>query len=198
MPNHGKKAHMNQMLPKLVSSHGAAQFSGEEYLELVARGAFAKPYDCELVDGELARMTPPYLKHQRLSGLIFRQLAMLLDTGTVMVIHEPLVRLQQDTLRVPDIGIMTAQSLEARYVPAADVLVAIEISDTTLATDLGDKLRDYAQAKIADYLVVDLQGEVVHHCTGPRESDYAARRIIRFGEPISLLGQSFTITAPTA
>jgi Uma2 family endonuclease len=78
----------------------------------------------------------------------------------------------------------------------SDVSVILEIADATLAMDLGDKLRDYARAKIADYLVVDLQGEVVHHCTEPRESAYAARRIIRFGEPIELPGQQFTIAAP--
>jgi Uma2 family endonuclease len=190
---------MNQMFPQPAMSHGAARFSGAEYLELLARGAFAKPYDCELVDGELTRMTPPYLMHQRMSGLVFRQLASLLENSVtnIIVIHEPLVRLEQDTLRVPDIGVMTAQPLDVRYVPADDLLAAVEISDITLAMDLGDKLRDYARAKIADYLVVDLQGEVVHHCTGPGEQEYEARRIIRFGEPISLLGQSFTIVAPT-
>jgi Uma2 family endonuclease len=54
---------------------------------------------------------------------------------------------------------------------AGDVNLVIEVADSSLSTDLGDKAALYAEAMIPEYWVVDLLNDVVHvhrdpHCDG--------------------------------
>jgi hypothetical protein len=48
-----------------------------------------------------------------------------------------------------------------------EVLLVIEVADTTLARDRGIKLRSYARAKLPIYWIVDLIGEAVEVYTDP-------------------------------
>jgi Uma2 family endonuclease len=50
---------------------------------------------------------------------------------------------------------------------AADISLVIEISDTSLGFDLGEKLALYKAAGIAEYWVVDLNARVVHCFVAP-------------------------------
>ena len=78
----------------------------------------------------------------------------------------------------------------------ADVRLLVEISDTTLAFDLGTKARLYARAGIPEYWVVDVVGEriVVHR--SPGSGVYADMKSYRIGEsiePLAAPGSNFTV-----
>ena len=62
----------------------------------------------------------------------------------------------------------------------------IELADSSLAHDLGRKLRLYARSGVPDYLVVDLAGNVLHHFTHPHELGYGSDRALGYGESFSL------------
>ena len=57
---------------------------------------------------------------------------------------------------------------------AANVLSVIEIADSSLARDLGTKLRMYARAGIEQYIVVDLVHDVVLDHRQPKGGKYVA------------------------
>ena len=99
------------------------------------------------------------------------------------LITERIVKLTDDTVRAPDIAVVDT-AIEGRdFLLPQDVLLAVEVSNTTLATDLGRKRLDYAAAGIRHYWVVDLAGRVVHCHADPQDGDYAARGVIAFGDP---------------
>ena len=50
---------------------------------------------------------------------------------------------------------------------AADISLVIEISDTSLAFDLGEKLALYKAAGIQEYWVIDLKARQVHCFVAP-------------------------------
>jgi Uma2 family endonuclease len=76
----------------------------------------------------------------------------------------------------PDFAVLAkaADAYTTNNPPPSDVRLLIEISDSTLAFDLGPKARLYARAAIADYWVVDLAARriVVHR--NPANGMYSA------------------------
>ena len=69
-----------------------------------------------------------------------------------------------------------------------DILLAIEISDSTLKEDLERKRVHYAEAGIRHYWVVDVEGERVHQFSDPSGADYAQVVMSDFSAPVALPG----------
>jgi hypothetical protein len=65
-----------------------------------------------------------------------------------------------------------------REAHSEDVLLLIEVADSSLAYDRSIKLRLYAEARIAEYWVVDCTSEVVEIHRGPGPDGY--REVRRF------------------
>ena len=164
------------------------RFTADEFERMIGTGAFDDLLGgVELVRGEIVRMNSKYLPHVGNQSELFLVLAQLLRFDhTLRVFVEPSIRLSDDTVREPDIAVFERQPRGVNLVPAGAVRLAIEVADSTLGRDLGIKLEDYARAGVPRVWVVDVQGEVVHLCAEPGREGYAARRVIRFGEPIAL------------
>lgn len=66
------------------------------------------------------------------------------------------------------------------------MLCVVEVSDNSLARDLGVKLREYARAGIEQYVVIDLvHGLVVDH-RRPRGDGYEDVTPLRSGQTVQL------------
>ena len=63
----------------------------------------------------------------------------------------------------------------------------VEISESTLATDRGEKLRTYAKAAIPIYWIVNLVDRQVEVYTGPGVDDYATRQDFLPGQQVPLV-----------
>jgi len=59
-----------------------------------------------------------------------------------------------------------------------DILLLIEISDTSLDFDLGPKKELYAASGIKEYWVVDLINRQIIHFSDPVGNDYSIKQII--------------------
>lgn len=111
----------------------------------------------ELVNGEILQINSQMMPH----GVIKFRLAMKLSTilSPLFDVHVELsVQLNDNTLVDPDISITSKLKIERRYLRRDEILMAIEVSDTTLDFDLGQKARVYAKADIPEYWVVDING----------------------------------------
>ena len=63
----------------------------------------------------------------------------------------------------------------------------VEVSDSTLNTDLVEKSKQYAEHAIADYWVADLQGDQVWVHRGATASGYSSVTTVQRGDTISPL-----------
>ena len=63
-----------------------------------------------------------------------------------------------------------------------DVLLLVEISDSSLRRDRELKLPLYASAGIQEYWIVDVQDEMVYVYTSPANLNYTSARIFRRGD----------------
>lgn len=169
---------------------GPARFTTAEFLRMAEVGAF-DDMKVELVDGELDRITPPTNDHAA------RQAMVMIRLGAVCPVH--LLRggvgidLGDDTVLACDLAVLREGIDGRRLLNRGDVILLVEIAETTTARDTGLKRLKYAQAGIARYWIVDGARSVVHIHADPVDGDYADVRTVRFGEPLPVPGTGATI-----
>ena len=66
-----------------------------------------------------------------------------------------------DSVPLPDVAWLVRKDYSKAHPTPDDVLLLIEVSDSSLAKDLGPKLELYAEAGIRDYWVVDVQNRAL-------------------------------------
>ena len=74
----------------------------------------------------------------------------------------------------------------------------IEVADTSLPSDTGEKAELYAEAGITDYWVVNLADKSIELFRDPTPSGYASRQTFKGEEPISPLAFAELSLAPSA
>lgn len=68
---------------------------------------------------------------------------------------------------------------------ADSVHLVIEVSDTTMRSDIRRKVASYARAAMPEYWVVDIKARTIHQMWSPAGDLYAERCAIAFGEAIA-------------
>ncbi len=135
----------------------------------------------ELIDGQVVEMSPIGDRHascvRRLNGLFARQ---LLDVAVIDV-QNPVVLGRRDAPQ-PDVTLLVPRADAYPHHPRAqDILLVIEVADTTVAYDRDVKLPLYARVGIPEAWLVDLErdrarGRPLHQRPRgvPREHDHTA------------------------
>ena len=148
----------------------------------------------ELVEGELIEMAPSGLEHGRQNANLTFDLSVLYRPLGRLLCIDAIVQLSETTVRAPDITVIDTEPKDRNHLLPADILLAVEISQSTLTEDIGRKRVDYASAGIRHYWVVDVEGRRVHTYADPQGADYAAIRVYAFGDSIDVPGAEGTIT----
>ena len=144
------------------------RFTVAEYDRMAASGILTEDDCVELLDGEIDVMTPIGGRHaacvNRLNRLLGRQVG---EAALVSVQHP--VRLSTLSEPGPDIALLRprADDYAQDHPSASDVLLLIEVADTSLDTDRAVKLPLYAQALAPEVWLVDLVADQIHRYTEP-------------------------------
>jgi Uma2 family endonuclease len=160
-------------LPRSLRRH---KFTYADVL-VMAREGLLDGIRVELRNGELVEMSPQNPPH----ALNLRELDEVFITvfkGRAKVFCQfPLqLELGMSSLNLPLPDLMLAKRKRYKSHPEPeDIYLIIEVSDSTLEDDLGDKLRDYANAGIPEYWVYDVKAKVFKVHTEPMNGDYNRR-----------------------
>lgn len=168
-------------------------FSAEDFLRMMELGAFAD-MRAELVRGEIEKMMPAHWSHGELNATLAILLAPHFRPRGARIGTNVVIRISDTTVRAADVVVVRPDAEPGRALLGNEILLAVEIADTTLHRDMADKRVDYAAAGIADYWVVDAARQVVHVFGELVDGDYALVATVRFGEPLGLPGLNETIT----
>jgi Uma2 family endonuclease len=176
-----------------------ATFSDDEFDEFVRRGAFGD-LRLELRRGYLHRMSPQHVPHGFAKREIARALERAIATAnwTWTVDTELSVRFGGGFTPMPDVVVWagTADPLShSRPVLGTEVALIVEVADTTLADDLGEKLEDCARSGLAEYWVADVVGRQVLVHPGPTATGYATRTPVALGGTASWRGVTVDLSA---
>lgn len=110
----------------------------------------------ELIDGEIIDMSPIGALHAAIVARLASSFSQRLGEAAVIRCQNPL-RLDDTSEPEPDIAILRprADFYMTAHPGPADVLLVIEVSDTSLAYDLGTKVPLYARHGIPEVWVID-------------------------------------------
>ncbi len=142
----------------------------------------------ELIDGfivERGAMDPP---HVLSSEKLRRKLDPLLSDGWFVREDKP-VQVHRTYEPLPDIAVVAGEpdTYENRHLAPADVAIVIEISDSTLAKDRGEKQVNYARGGVNVYWIVNLIDRQVEVYTGPTADGYSSYIIFKPGQSVPVL-----------
>lgn len=162
-----------------------ARFTVDQYEQMGQAGILDEDYRVELIGGEIVEMAAIGAPH---ASTVTRGAHLLIGRLGRRAIVGP-----QNPLRLPDWDEPQPDLLVARYRDdfyrsghpnAADVLLLIEVSDTTLRYDRNTKGPIYARHSIADYWIVDLSHDALIVLRDPGPSDYRSEQVLRRGESV--------------
>jgi Uma2 family endonuclease len=145
----------------------------------------------ELIDGELIVKMSKSRPHVVVFMSVIKWLVGLLDPmylnpeGPIDVAPEDNPTSEPE----PDIAVLVRAGTEymGGNPPASDVRLVIEISDSTLAFDLGPKARLYARAGIPEYWVFDIGGRRLIAHRNPEAGGYSMVTAYAEGESVAPL-----------
>jgi Uma2 family endonuclease len=136
----------------------------EEYLALGEMGAFGESR-VELVGGVVVEVAPMGAPHAGIVALLNRMLVQ--QTGERYVVS-PGGPIDLDPISQPLPDLQVLPPADYRLGNPERALLIIEVAESSLRFDLGEKARRYAMASIPHYWVVDVVGRVVHVHAEPR------------------------------
>lgn len=168
----------------------------EDFLLLHDSGAFVGFGKTELIEGQIVFMNAQHRPHARIKIELFKALDRAIEgSGTgLSVLIEATVAMPPHNAPEPDL-ILTSEPDGEGPVPIKSVALLVEISDTTLAQDLGVKARVYAANGVPEYWVVDIRQRVIHQLRQPDDTGFGRHAQVPFGTPLCLATMDDMIVA---
>jgi Uma2 family endonuclease len=168
----------------------------DEYERMIAEGRFEprEEHHVELLEGEIVSMSPINPAHSNAVRQIHEWSVLNAPLGEVTIQGQDPVGIPElDSVPQPDIVWVRRRNYRRRRPTSADVLLLVEVADSSLAHDRGRKARIYAEAGVADYWIVNLRDECIEVYRDPGAGAYRSAATHRPGESIPLL--AFTAIA---
>jgi Uma2 family endonuclease len=166
------------------------RFSVEDYHRMAEIGIFGEDGGedarVELIEGEIVVMSPIGGKHAHTTNQFNRRLVRQVGDDFVVSVQNP-IRLTDYSEPQPDLAVIRDRDYRGETPPAADVLLVIEVSDTTLSNDRNVKVPLYAAAGIPEAWIADLKGGRIVRFSEPREGRYQVVAHARRGETMASL-----------
>jgi Uma2 family endonuclease len=127
----------------------------------------------ELIEGEIVFMMPPGPLHAGFTDETDNVIRRKVGNAYRVRCQHP-IRINRHNEPQPDIAVVKPRkdAYALSHPDPDDVLLIIEVSDTSLAFDLNAKRHTYAKAEIAEYWVLDVNSRELHVFLNPWEGDY--------------------------
>ncbi len=173
-------------VPTSVSAPTRRRFTVKEYYAMAEAGILTEQDRVELLNGEIIAMPPIGSWHAGHVDRFIRILAgPLLERANVRV--QGPVRLSDVSEPEPDVMLLKPREDDytGGHPGPEDVLLLIEVADTSVEYDRGAKLSAYARAGIREVWIVSRGERRIYVYTGPSVGGYANVRRVGHGQSIA-------------
>jgi len=135
----------------------------EEYHRLIESGFFAPEERIELIEGVLHVMSPRGPRHVECLTRLLRLVFTCVGDEAVIRVQDPITIPDADSEPEPDLVLAAPRprGYADRHPEPEEVLLLVEIAESSLEHDREMKGALYAAAGIADYWIVNLEDNVV-------------------------------------
>ena len=167
-----------------VSGGQRYRFTVDEFARMGEVGIFTEDDRVELLDGAIYEMTPIGPPHawivDRLTELLVTRLA-----GRAHVRVQNPVRLGRHTEPQPDLTVARRRGSYAdRHPESGDVLLIVEVADSSLRYDRTQKMPRYSRSGIPETWLVDVEAGAVTVYTEPGPDGYTKRQTRQRGSTL--------------
>lgn len=160
-------------------------FTIDEYHRMVAENILSEQDRTELIEGEVLYMSPIGSRHAACVNRLTAVLSTLLNNHAIVSIQNP-IQLSQFSEPEPDVALLRPRDdFYASHLPtAADVLLVIEVADTSIDYDQHTKLPLYARSGIPEVWIVNLNTNTIFTYTQPSIGEYQQQHEYSISETI--------------
>jgi Uma2 family endonuclease len=161
------------------------QFTVADYSRMREAGILSEDDRVELLDGEVRPMSPIGPFHAAIVNLLVMLLTRHLGDRAIVSVQNP-IQLNDYSEPQPDVAILQPRQdfYAAAHPRPDDILIAIEVADSSLEYDRAEKLPRYAEAGITEVWIVDIGNQTVEQYTQPRNGRYHQLRLVEHGEDV--------------
>lgn len=162
------------------------RFTVSEYDKMLAAGILSEDDRVELIEGDIIRVAPKGSRHAACVTKLVQTFIMALQDRCVVRVQDPI---QLDDHSEPEPDLVLARTRPDHYATAhptpEDLLLVIEVADSSLLYDQAIKKPLYARSGIAELWLVDLtqQRIVVHR--HPTAEGYESVQHAHAGDTLS-------------
>ena len=186
-----------QEAPTVVTGSGVPQiidqepflFTAEAFRRMIDADVFADDERVELWDGRVTTKMAKKIPHSYSSARLNSLLIQAVPRGWCVWPENP-VEIGQVRVPLPDFTVLRGnlENYASKYPAAGDVVLIIELSDSSLRYDSTTKLAGYAEAGIPVYWVVNLVKNVIQTYAEPVPTERRYAREVTYA-----IGQSVPI-----
>jgi Uma2 family endonuclease len=162
------------------------RFTVDEYHRMGDAGIFPPDARLELLDGEIVEMSPIGPRHAGCVNRLNTMLVRAVGERAVVTVQNPVIL---DAYGEPQPDLTVSRPRRDFYASAhpqpGDVLLMIEVVDSTGAYDRGRKVPAYARAGITELWLVDVGRRAVEVYTDPERGRYASMRVVAVADALA-------------
>ncbi|MEM6397354.1 MAG: Uma2 family endonuclease [Bacteroidota bacterium] len=179
----------------IVLSHPDQQDGGlylwtiDQYHQLIEDGALTEYNKVELIEGRLIKKMSISKAHRDCLDLVNTYFIVNFGSDYLCSPQNPISLSQQHSEPEPDFAVINRRTYANRpsNPEAEDILLLIEIANTTLEYDRSIKSKMYAQANILEYWIINLQNNQIelHLNPLPEQGKYASVQYLKADETLN-------------
>ena len=149
------------------------RISVDEYYRMAEVGLIAPDARTELIDGEVIEMPRMGSPHAGTVDQLEHLLRPVLGDSARIRVQQP-IHLDDYSEPQPDLAVVLPQKdfYRSRHPTPADTFLVVEVSQSSLRTDLAVKVPLYARHKFLEVWVVDLEHDRMHFFRSPQNGVY--------------------------
>jgi Uma2 family endonuclease len=172
-----------------LEPHTDFLWSREDYEELVRLDVFGPEDRIELLNGKLITMAPQKTAHAISYNLARKYLDRVFESGFDVRPQFPLV-LDDRSEPEPDVAVVRGEvrDYSDHHPTAADTVLLVEVSDSSLDYERTDKLAAYARGGVPEYWILNLVDRVLEVYRKPAGDSYGEKRTLGADDPVAPLG----------
>lgn len=147
-----------------------------EFQALADSGVLAEDERVELIRGVLVRMSPVSAEHEWAVAELFERLRDAIGTRARLRMNSAFA-LSEDSQPQPDILVVPPGNY--RHKLPSNALLMVEVALSSLRYDRNVKARLYAEDRVPEYWLIDLEHGVAHLFDRPAKGRYRRHRTVR-------------------
>lgn len=170
-------------------THRRRQFTLAEYERMIASGILTEQDRCELIRGGIVEKMTVGEAHAACVKRLNHLLTRLVGDRAILSVQDPVV--VAGSRPEPDVALLIPRDdfFSESAPEATDILLVIEVADSSLPYVRTVKLSLYAEARVGEYWIANLDDRCIEVYRDPQpDGTYASRQMAHRGEVLNIAG----------